>query len=175
MAMGILVMIQTFYLPARNRMCTRIVMNTTLLVLAWYLVSAVENDQIALKEGITATKTIAERSVSDAFSEYSAEEYSSVAFVGRTAENPTFYKSYAYETANDYAQFGRWSTSPRNNRVTWIGIMETFCGTELPFCGVEEYEEIIHGEEITNMPVYPQKGYIKIIDGILVVKISDLY
>ena len=175
MAMGILVAVLLFYLLAQNRKWTRIIMNVTLIVLAWYLVSSVQNDQIALKEGINATKTIAEKSVSDVYLNYSSDDFTTVAFVGRAAENPLFYKSLTYETANGYAQFGRWSTDARNNRVAWIGIMEMLCGTELPFCGVGEYEQIIRGDEIKDMPVYPQKGYIRVIDDILVIKISDLY
>ena len=175
MSMGILITIPLFYTIGKKKKWTKIMMNTCLIFLAWYLLSAVETDQIALKEGITATRTIAENAYLEACSGYTDEDYDSVAFVGRTAENPLFYMSPVYDMANGYAQFGRWSTGSRNNRVTWIGIMNMLCGTEIDFCDEDTYREIVEADDVENMPVYPQKGYIKIIDDVLVVKISDCY
>lgn len=77
--------------------------------------------------------------------------------------------------ANGYAQFGRWSTDARNNRVTWTGITRILCGTSLPFCGDEAYLKIIQSEQLKEMPIYPHCGYMKIIDRVLVIKVSDLY
>lgn len=175
MAMGILISIPMFYTIAGKKNWTKIMLNACLILFAWYLVSAIETDQIALKEGITATKTIANNAYKEACSEYTEEEYDSIAFVGRTAENPLFYISPVYDMANGYAQFGRWSTGSRNNRVTWIGVMNMLCGSEIDFCDEEAYRNIVEGDEIKNMPVYPQKGYIKLIDDVLVIKISDCY
>ena len=118
---------------------------------------------------------IANNAYKEACSEYTEDEYDSIAFVGRTAENSLFYMSPVYDMANGYAQFGRWSTGSRNNRVTWIGVMNMLCGSEIDFCDEEAYRNIVEGDEIKNMPVYPQKGYIKLIDDVLVIKISDCY
>lgn len=175
MAMGILMGMLMFYVLGRDIKAVRIAANIVYVIMAWFLVSAVVNDQIALKEGITATKTMAGNAILNAYSDNLTEEADCVAFVGRTAENPAFYKSVAYEMANEYAQFGRWSTDPRNNRATWMGITESLCGVSIPICGEEAYANIVSGEEVKEMPVYPNEGYMRVIDNVLVIKMSDLY
>ena len=175
MAMGVLIGILLFFLLAEDKKYMRIIMSIAYVVMAWYLVSAVENDQIALREGMVATRNMAENALSEMYSEDLLSEVRCVAFVGRTAENPLFYKSTAYEMANGYAQFGRWSTDPRNNMVTWIGITETMCGASVPICGVDTYSEIVYTDVVSRMPIYPTKGYMKVIDDVLVVKMSNLY
>lgn len=44
---------------------------------------------------------------------------------------------------------------------------------DLKFADNETYEKIVNTNEFKNMPVYPEKGYAKIIDGIIVVKTSE--
>ncbi len=175
MAYGILLSAIMFYCIAKDSKLTKTVSLAVLIMLSWYLVMAVENDQIALKEGITATQRITEGALDDINSMHALDNATCVAFVGRAAENEYFYKSVAYENANQYARFGGWSTEARNNRTTWTGITEVFCGTQLPFCSDDVYRELQESEKIKNMPTYPHEGYIENIDGVLVVKISDLY
>ena len=175
MAMGILTGLLLFYPLCEEIKPVRLAINIVYTLMAWYLVASVVNDQIALKEGITATKTMAENAIEDVYSGNYLKDVESVAFVGRAAENPTFYKSAAYEMANGYAQFGRWSTDPRNNRETWTGITRLFCGVTIPICGEGTYSEIVAEDEVKKMPVYPNEGYMKVIDNVLVIKMSDLY
>ena len=40
-------------------------------------------------------------------------------------------------------------------------------------CSKENYNKIINSKEFKEMPVYPDKGAIKMIDDILVVKLTD--
>lgn len=175
MAMGILMSVLLFYTFVDHKKFMRVTINCTLIIIAWYLVSTVENDQIALREGMKATERITEDILTEIASDDLLENVDCVAFVGRAAENPLFYKSTAYEMANGYAQFGRWSTDARNNRVTWTGITRILCGTSLPFCGDEAYLKIIQSEQLKEMPMYPHCGYMKIIDKVLVIKVSDFY
>ncbi|MCR5715376.1 MAG: glucosyltransferase domain-containing protein [Lachnospiraceae bacterium] len=175
MAMGILMSVLLAGVLADQHRAETIGTIALLTVLSWYLVSTVENDQIALKEGTVATNQIADNALAAMSEEGLLTQADCVAFVGRAAENPYFYKSTAYEMANDYAQFGRWSTDARNNRVTWNGILTTLCGIQLTFCDDETYTALIQSETIAEMPCYPAEGYLEIVDGVLVVKISELY
>lgn len=175
MAMGILFFFLGFYILVKEEKVLRTIYLFLMALLAWFYIGAVVNDQIALKEGITATKTITRQILDDLHEEDLLEDGVSIAFVGRLAENPVFYKSVAYEMANGYAQFGRWSTDARNNRTTWIGILNSLCGVELPVCDVETYEEIRGMEEVERMPIYPEDGYMKVIGDVLVIKTSMLY
>lgn len=175
MAMGIVYLILGFFLLISDSPKSKVAYGIVVTILAWYYVGAVENDQIALEEGITATRTITQEIVADLNDSQLLPNVRCVAFMGRLAENPYFYKSQAYEMSNEYAQFGRWSTDTRNNRVTWAGITNMFCGVNIPICYDEAYDALRFTDEVAQMPVYPNEGYIKQFGDILVVKASDLY
>lgn len=146
-----------------------------LLAFMWYQLSAVENDQLALKEGKTATITLAENIVSELYREGYLEKQLPVAFVGRPGNNDQFAWSNAYRMANEYARFGCWSTDARNNMVSWNGIFSNFLGVAINVCGVEQYQQLVRMEQVADMPEFPMEGSIRIIDDIVVVKVSDLY
>ena len=141
----------------------------------WFQLSAVENDQLALKEGKTATITLTENILDSLCDEYNLDSEKVVAFVGIPADNDMFAKSEAYNMANGYARFGYWSTDARNNRVSWSGVISNFLGTNLNLCSDMDYEKIVQLEQIREMPEYPDKGSICIIEDIIVVKVSGNY
>ena len=146
-----------------------------LLAFVWFQLSAVINDQLALKEGKTATITLTENIISQLYEGGYLDEYQTVAFVGRPGNNDRFAQSTAYQMANGYAKFGCWSTDARNNRVSWNGIVSNFLGVNLNLCGDLEYQEIVSLEEVADMPEFPSKGSISVINDVVVVKVSELY
>ncbi len=146
-----------------------------LVAFAWFQLSTVENDQLALKEGKTATITLTENIVSELYSKGYLEEEKSVALVGRPSDNDRFAQSTAYQMANGYAKFGCWSTDARNNRVSWNGVLYNFLGVNLNLCGDTEYQQIVNMEQVATMPEFPMEGSICVIDDVVVVKVSDLY
>lgn len=146
-----------------------------LIAFAWFQLSAVINDQLALKEGKTATITLTENIITQLYSEGYLDQYQTVAFVGRPGNNNGFSQSTAYQMANGYAHFGCWSTDARNNRVSWEGVISNFLGVNLNLCGDIEYQEIVTSEQVADMPEFPSKGSICVIDDIVVVKVSELY
>lgn len=146
-----------------------------LVVLAWFQLSMVVNDQLALREGKDATITLSENIVHELFEDGYYEEGLPIALVGRPGNNPAFVQSGAYQMANGYARFGCWSTDARNNRYSWDGVMRNFLGVSLNICNEIDYEKLIQNEEIEEMPVFPMEGSIRVIDGYVVVKVSNLY
>lgn len=146
-----------------------------LIMFAWFQLSAVTNDQLALKEGKTATITLAENIISQLYEKDYLTDNRAVAFVGRPGNNHTFSQSLAYRTANEYAKFGLWSTESRNNRVSWQGLISNFLGVNLNYCGDSEYQEIIASEQVDVMPEFPQEGSICVIGDVVVVKVSEVY
>lgn len=146
-----------------------------LVAFAWFQLSAVVNDQLALKEGKTATITLTENIVARLYEEKYLDEYQVVAFVGRPANNDRFAQSVAYHMANGYAQFGCWSTDARNNKVSWEGVLSNFLGINLIVCGESDYSEIISLEQVAEMPEFPATGSICVIEDIIVVKVSEVY
>lgn len=146
-----------------------------LVAFAWFQLSAVTNDQVALKEGKTATITLTENIVSQIYEEGYLDEHQIVAFVGRPGNNDRFVQSTAYQMANGYAKFGCWSTGPRNNRMSWMGVTSNFLGVHLSLCEDAEYEQLRASKQVANMPEFPTKGSICVIDDMIVVKVSELY
>lgn len=143
--------------------------------LAWFQLSAVTNDQLALKEGKTATVTLAENIIYQLSREGYLGAQQPVALVGRPANNDLFAQSTAFRLANEYAKFGCWSTDARNNRVSWEGIISNFLGVNVNLCGDTEYRELISLEQVADMPEFPSEGSICVIRDTVVVKVSDLY
>ncbi len=155
-----------------------IVRSSVALILAgflWFQLSATVNDQIALKEGKTATITLVQNIVTTLCEDDYLEDYNAVAFVGRPAENFLFSKSSAYLMANNYAKFGCFSTDARNSRVTYDGVLRSFLGVNLNLCGDDEYNDILSHDFVTEMPQFPLEGSIVNYNGTLVVKVSDCY
>lgn len=146
-----------------------------LILFTWFQLSAVMNDQLALKEGKTATITLTENIISQLYGEGYFDEYETVAFVGRPGNNNRFAQSTAYQMANGYAQFGCWSIDARNNRVSWNGIISNFLGVNLNLCGDLEYKELVLLEQVADMPEFPAEGSICVINDIIVVKVSEVY
>jgi len=50
---------------------------------------------------------------------------------------------------------------------------EKYLGISVEICSKEEYNTIIETNEFKEMPIYPNKGSIKIINDVIVIKISD--
>ena len=56
---------------------------------------------------------------------------------------------------------------------TWINFIKIFCGLDIEMCTPEVYYKIVTGDEYKQMEKFPSQESIKIIDGIVVVKLSD--
>ncbi len=146
-----------------------------LLCFAWFQISAVNLDQAALKEGKNATVALAENIISRIYDSGYPGQWDQVAFVGRPGNNDSFAKNAAYQAANEYAKFGCWSTDARNNRASWAGITSNILGVNINQCSEEDYKELTALEQVAQMPEFPAEGSICVIDGIIVVKVSELY
>jgi hypothetical protein len=85
-----------------------------------------------------------------------------------------FAKRRAWKTANYYARFGEfWISSEDSNLRTWSVFLQECCGLNLDMCSAEQCKKVTQTEDFSNMPEFPAKGSIKIIEGIVVVKISE--
>ena len=146
-----------------------------MLLLIWFSLMAVTNDQLALKEGKTATLSLAENMINVLIEEGYFEENPVFAFVGRPAENPLFAQSPAFQNANEYAKFGCFSVTAGNLTRTWSGIFHNYYGMNMNLCGEAQYDALRGSEAVKQMPVFPKEGSIREIDGIIVVKVSEMY
>lgn len=59
------------------------------------------------------------------------------------------------------------------NANSWRAVFSQYLGMRLQFSG--DYMGIIESDEFANMPIYPEKGSVRIIDDTYVVKISNTF
>ncbi len=146
-----------------------------LFLLLWVNILTVEKDQLALKEGRTATVQLADSVIESLIVDGYLEDGAPIAFVGKPCENDMFAKRPAWKSANGYARFGDWWTGGANNRRSWSGVLVECCGIQLNLCSGEKYDEMRETGVFSEIPIFPAEGSIKEIDGVIVVKISEAY
>ena len=145
------------------------------VLLAWSEICSVTNDQLAMEEGRTSVTTIANMVAKDLKDEGLITAEEKICIFGLPAMNKLFYKYQAWEEANNYAKFGRWSVAPGCDFYSWRSTYRYLCGLSLNFCSRGEYYELKDMDEVKKMPTYPEQGSIRKIGEFIVVKVSDKY
>lgn len=129
-------------------------------------------DQEAMREGTIASETMAQNIFQSLVEGgyYSPEKR--YALIGTPGNNPLFFVTQIYNKANWYARIGGpWWESELDNR-SWVGIYRYRLGINILACYGEEYEELLKIDEVKKMPVYPFEGFIREINGIIVIRVS---
>lgn len=81
----------------------------------------------------------------------------------------------SYVHASSYAKWGMvWDNHYQNNMRSWDVIMKQFAGQSFNYCSFDECAKVICSSEFANMPLYPANDSVATIDGVVVVKISDI-
>lgn len=129
-------------------------------------------DQEAMREGTIASETMAQ----DIFQSLVERGYYSpdkrYALIGAPGNNPMFFVTPIYNRANWYARIGGpWWGTELDIR-SWGGIYHYRLGINILTCNANEYEELLKLDEVKNMPMYPSEGFIREINGIIVIRIS---
>ena len=81
----------------------------------------------------------------------------------------------SYAHASSYAKWGMvWDNHYQNNMRSWDVIMKQFAGQGFNYCSFDECAKVIRSSEFANMSLYPANDSVATIDGVVVVKISDI-
>ena len=81
----------------------------------------------------------------------------------------------SYVHASSYAKWGMvWDNHYQNNMRSWDVIMKRFAGQSFNYCSFDECAKVIRSSEFANMSLYPANDSVTTIDGVVVVKISDI-
>lgn len=76
---------------------------------------------------------------------------------------------------SSYAKWGMvWDNHYQNNMRSWDVIMKQFAGQSFNYCSFDECAKIIRSSEFASMSLYPANDSVATIDGVVVVKISDI-
>lgn len=77
--------------------------------------------------------------------------------------------------ASSYAKWGMvLGNHYQNNMRSWDVIMKQFAGQSFNYCSFDECAKVIRSSEFASMSLYPANDSVATIDGVVVVKISDI-
>ena len=147
-------------------------------IIIWIYILQDQASYLALKSYQDQTRSAIERVVIQI---ESLDEYTKdmpVLFYGDIQKNAYFDKNNASIDAKKiYDKTWQFiSTRPtiwRDNLDSWNTLLQMDIGVNIKTTSEKDNQEIIENEEFLNMKVYPSKESIKIIKGIVVVKLSD--
>ena len=77
-------------------------------------------------------------------------------------------------SANQYASWGLVWGSYDGSLNCWFEIFRQKLGIEYNRCYEDQYRYIVSSEEFKKMPIFPAQDAIKTINGIVVIKISEV-
>lgn len=130
-------------------------------------------DQEAMYEGRNACETMVTQVISNLERENLLSSDYEYFFVGVPAENPFFSVSNIYDCANAYARMGDFWVSGNCSQMSYKGLINKNMGFNLPMSNLR-YEDIAERINTSEMPEYPEDGYIALLDDrIVVIKISE--
>lgn len=132
----------------------------------------VQIDQNAMYEGQNATNTMIYDILHDLNDEDLISKEYEYFFVGQPGNNEFFYTTPLFDKANDYGRVGFFWLGGKCMMLTYEGIINKRLGYYIRITQ-KEYEEYAYDNDVMQMPVYPEKGYIMIKDKDIIVKISN--
>ena len=95
-----------------------------------------------------------------------------VFFIGRPSDNPIFLKDQLWERSNDYAHYGEFWLGGSLTIQSYFGYVRD-AGVLLTFnWDADAWNEIESREDVKEMPVYPDEGYIHRVGNAMVVRLS---
>ena len=78
------------------------------------------------------------------------------------------------EKASKLAGFGLLSYDPTFNSRGWHSLYWEELGIKMNWCSDEETRALCASDTFQSMPIYPQEGCIRAIDGVVVVKVAEI-
>lgn len=132
----------------------------------------VNTDSTALLASQRTTLTVAGNVLQDLQEQPAFQAGTPVTVLGRPEQGNYPNLSPCYEKADILIQMGLLFGSPHANSAGWQQIFRQYLGVAPAWCSQEEVLALVENPEYQEMPLYPQEGSIREIDGCLVVKIA---
>lgn len=144
------------------------------VVLIWGSMYQVVIDQESMREGLNNAEVILQSALQQLFSSELFDENVPIAIVGAPFNNNLYYDTGGSSKANIYTRAGglTWWGNEFDLRA-YHGIVENRLGMQINWCNQEFYNALCQRQELLDMPTYPDKECVQIIDDVLVLKISN--
>lgn len=95
-----------------------------------------------------------------------------ICIYGSLVSNPYVYHGYTEFTETNTVSGGELDIGVTYT-LSYEHYFKYILNVPAKFCDSEQMEKMKNREEIARMPVFPEKGYCQLVDGILVVKLSQ--
>ena len=143
-----------------------------ILFTAFGNVMMVSTDQHVMLQSKNTSLALMNRILTDTADKLNDSNHMQVVFAGIPANNPLYQKDVFWNQSNHYSHYGEFWTGDDCVTQSYHGYLRD-CGVNVNLLGdYQKYHQIIESQEVQKMPIYPQNGYAKVIDGCLVIKIS---
>ncbi len=96
---------------------------------------------------------------------------STLFFSGSPADNNNFRVSSAYHRANPYSKIGTFALGRDCMKLSYKSFYKVYLHVPVNISDMM-YEDLASYEEVKSMPTYPNEGYIKPVNDVVVVKLN---
>ncbi len=133
----------------------------------------VQYDQQSMYMGRQSCLTMADQIDSYLIKHDLLHPYYKYVFVGTPSGNKEFYLNDFFGTANEYAQFGNFTSDPGGARMSWQGLWWYERGIRMDFAPPDKWEAMLEDPAVAGMPVFPEEGSCVFYNDVVVVKVSE--
>lgn len=130
-------------------------------------------DQSEMLMSTRATTWMYNESIDDIKDEGLLDANLSYCYIGKPSGNSLFLQNDLARWSNQYTRIGDFWLEGECATLSYKGVKSNLGGVGIAMIEPEDYEIIRNNEEIRDMSIFPEDGYIKLIDGIVVVKLSE--
>lgn len=147
------------------------------LLLTWNYIIVVNADSITMKnvtdQQIALTNRIWTRLEENEY--YSNAPHETPVLMAGIPQNGNYPVASRFaENANEYAQLGMMWPTYDGSINCWVQMIRQKLGIFYYACSVDQAMEIFPTEEFKQMPIFPAQGSIQVIQGVVVVKLSEM-
>ena len=147
-----------------------------LALLAWSYALQCNADSQVMELEQNQVQSLTVRAVDALESNAAVQAGAKVAIVGAPQYGNYPKTSSFRNTASAYALYGMvYGDGVDNNYRCWRALAREFAGVSLNLCSVQEFRDLYKSAEFAAMPNYPSDGSMAEINGIVVLKFSDLH
>ncbi len=147
-----------------------------LALLAWSYALQCNADSQVMELEQNQVQSLTVRAVDALESNAAVQAGAKVAIVGAPQYGNYPKTSSFRNTASAYALYGMvYGDGVDNNYRCWRALAREFAGVSLNLCSVQEFRDLYKSAEFAAMPNYPNDGSMTEINGVVVLKFSDLH
>lgn len=129
-----------------------------------------------MKLNLNKTETVANLIVDNVLEQYGYEKNQKLLIAGSMEDGnfPSLYDWPMEVIKGTSASYGFMWNTYTGNEECWINFLKQYKGIQFESCNQQEYEVLLDKQDYIDMPLFPNAGSVKMIDDVVVVKMSNV-